>query len=355
MDVSHQTVRLGPGRHPRPGKVVCVMELASMLAGERFGDRPVSVCPVIGSILRAYNDNVDDRRRQDLYRFAADAVDTRRDYRVQRRRAEAALGWARDRYADPARATPDPEGARDEIGYYVVGSLIRRGQKRGRWSDDAHASMIGLLDELIDIGRDTAPEPAAGALVARPELDALVDDPAVAEAAFELVIADFDEDGAAPLVGDVLEHVAQPVEHRGGGQQLLLAERLECRTEARVPLSAPAFHQSPPAVGEGGQDDPAIAIGPRPLDQPGRAESFEHLGDARRTQVRSARQLADRHLRLLAKAEQQAVLRVGELARSAGLASAHPSQRGHRSLERSRDLLGGVALLALAYGVAKRR
>ena len=30
---------------------MCVMELASMLAGERFGDRPVSVCPVIGAFL----------------------------------------------------------------------------------------------------------------------------------------------------------------------------------------------------------------------------------------------------------------------------------------------------------------
>src|SRR5580704_14580733 len=111
--ISHQSVRLGPGRHPRPGKVVCVMELASMLAGERFGDRPLSVCPVIGAILRTYNDNVDDRRRQDLYRFAADAVDTRRDYRVQRRRADAALDWARARYESRAvelPTAPDPEG-----------------------------------------------------------------------------------------------------------------------------------------------------------------------------------------------------------------------------------------------------
>ena len=112
-----------------------------MLAGERFGDRPTSVCPVIGSILRAYNDNVDDRRRQDLYRFATDAVDTRRDYRVQRRRADAALGWAAARYESGGGtllAPPDPEGPRDEIAYYVVGALSvaeRAGQTRstGRW------------------------------------------------------------------------------------------------------------------------------------------------------------------------------------------------------------------------------
>src|SRR5579862_2258743 len=127
--ISHQTVRLGAGRHPRPGQVVCVMELASMLAGERFGDRPVSVCPVIGAILRAYNDNVDDTRRQDLYRFAADAVDTRRDYRVQRDRADTAIAWAARR--NGILSPPDPEGPRDEIGYYVVGSL---GCRPGRWS-----------------------------------------------------------------------------------------------------------------------------------------------------------------------------------------------------------------------------
>src|SRR5271154_2690597 len=131
--ISHQNVRLGPGRHPRPGKVVCVMELASMLAGERFGDRPLSVCPVIGAILRAYNDNVDDRRRQDLYRFAADAVDTRRDYPAQRRRADAALDWASERYrrrGSKLPGPPDPEGVRDEIGYYVVGALAGRGTRR---------------------------------------------------------------------------------------------------------------------------------------------------------------------------------------------------------------------------------
>src|SRR6201987_3680512 len=135
--ISHQNVRLGPGRHPRPGGVVCVMELASMLAGERFGDRPASVCPVIGAILRAYNDNVDDRRRQDLYRFAADAVDTRRNYHAQRRRADAALDWAIDRYrrrGGKLPAPPDPEGVRDEIAYYVVGALVGR----GGWSDQEH-------------------------------------------------------------------------------------------------------------------------------------------------------------------------------------------------------------------------
>ncbi len=286
-----------------------------MLAGDRFCDRPVSVCPVIGSILRLYNDNVDDRRRQDLYRFAADTVDTRRDYRVQRRRADAALEWAGERYRAHGvtlLAPPDPEGPRDEIAYYVIGALGRR----SRWSEHDHASVVTLVEGLIEID-------------APPEL-------------------------ATPLVGDLLEQVAQPLEHLSGYHEFVLAEGLQCSEEARLEASAPLLDEPAPAVGQGSEYDAPITLGPRPLDQPRPVEPLEHLGDARRAQVRSARQVADRHLRLIAKAEQQAVLRIGDLARAAGLSPAQPAHRGHRTLERSRDLLGGVALVALAYHVAKR-
>lgn len=159
--VTHQTVRLGPGRHPRPGKVVCVMELASMLAGERFTDRPASVCPTIGSILRAYNDNIDAGRRQDLYRFASEAVRTRGDRGLQRRRAEAALNWARARYEEAGafgklRTAPHANAGPDEIAFYVIGSVLRR---RTRWAlktqltDAGHDAMLRLVDQLIEMGK----------------------------------------------------------------------------------------------------------------------------------------------------------------------------------------------------------
>jgi hypothetical protein len=283
------------------------MELASMLAGERFGDRPVSVCPVIGAILRAYNDNVDDRRRQDLYRFAADAVDTRRDYRIQRRRADAALAWAGARYGTEALlAPPDPEGPRDEIGYYVVRALGRP----GRWSDETHVAMIALLEELIVLG--------------------------------------------APLVSDLLEQPAQPVEHRGGHHEFVLAEGLQGGAEPRLEARPPLLDEPAPTIGERGENHPAVAVGPLALDEPGRGEPLQHLGHARWAQIGGIREVARRHLTLVAKAEQQAVLRVAELARTVGFAPAHPPHRGHRALERSGDLLGGVALLALSYHAAKR-
>ena len=72
--ISHQTIKLSRGRHSSPEHGACVMELASMLAGESFSDHPRSVSRPIASFLRGYNDLVDDRRRADLYRYAAEAV-----------------------------------------------------------------------------------------------------------------------------------------------------------------------------------------------------------------------------------------------------------------------------------------
>jgi hypothetical protein len=41
--LGHPTVRLGVGRHRRAESGMCVMELASVLAGEQFSDRPRAV------------------------------------------------------------------------------------------------------------------------------------------------------------------------------------------------------------------------------------------------------------------------------------------------------------------------
>src|SRR5918911_2783052 len=89
---SHQTVKLARGKHSSPREGVCIMELASMLAGERFSDRPYCVSPAIGGFLRAYNDFVDDRLRQDLYRLASAVVGTRGTPEVERLRVRRGVG-----------------------------------------------------------------------------------------------------------------------------------------------------------------------------------------------------------------------------------------------------------------------
>ena len=92
--MSHQTVRLARGRHGTPADGACAMELASMLAGERFSDRPQCVDPVIGAFLRAFNDRLGHRRRQQLRPYAAAVVGTRTDAAATRARRERCLRYA---------------------------------------------------------------------------------------------------------------------------------------------------------------------------------------------------------------------------------------------------------------------
>jgi hypothetical protein len=140
------------------------MELASMLSGERFSDRPASACPIIGAILRAHNDTIDDTRRGDLYRYAAEVVGTRGEFALQLRRAQAALAWARSRYLErrrsirgrirPLPAEPAPDWGPDQIARYVIRSL----------GSDGHDAVLQLLDRLIEMAppapAPTAPAPA---------------------------------------------------------------------------------------------------------------------------------------------------------------------------------------------------
>jgi hypothetical protein len=95
--ISHQTVRLERGGHASPDRGMCVMELASVLAGEPFSDHPRAVCPVIASLLRTYNDRVDGERRQRLIPLAAEVVGTRASGDVQRLRAARCAAWAVER------------------------------------------------------------------------------------------------------------------------------------------------------------------------------------------------------------------------------------------------------------------
>jgi hypothetical protein len=90
---THQTIRLIRGRHSSAERGACVMEVASMLAGEQFTDEPRCVCPVIAEFLRTYNDLIDDARRQDLFAYASLVVDTRDDPAGERRRANMCLDW----------------------------------------------------------------------------------------------------------------------------------------------------------------------------------------------------------------------------------------------------------------------
>ncbi len=149
---SHQTVRLCRGKHSSPAQGVCVMELASMLAGEPFTDRPACADPVIGGFLRAYNDTVDRERRQDLYAVAAQVVGTAAGPAAERARAARCLAFAeahrrpRTRWGR-RRHAPSLAGhlGKDAPGVLAVRSL-------GRIDDADHADALALVDELVRMG-----------------------------------------------------------------------------------------------------------------------------------------------------------------------------------------------------------
>jgi hypothetical protein len=151
---NYQTIKLSKGKHASPATGACVMELASMLAGEPFSDRPQSVSAPIAAFLRCYNDRLDDKRRQDLYEYAAKVVGSVSTPEVEYARARRLVHWADDRRGRCARWSAlarfksesdrrllDPES--------VAGYAIRTVR---RISDDTHAVILGLIDELIEIG-----------------------------------------------------------------------------------------------------------------------------------------------------------------------------------------------------------
>ena len=150
---TYQTIKLGKGKHRTPKEGACVMELASMLAGEAFSDHPVSVCPVIGSFLRAYNDSIDDRRRQDLYAYASKVVGSRSTTEVERARVARIVAWTAELHPRRRRWLGRlwRFGA---LGYGSEGDVVgpRAVRKISRHDDQTHARVLSLIDELLEIG-----------------------------------------------------------------------------------------------------------------------------------------------------------------------------------------------------------
>jgi hypothetical protein len=159
MPASHQTIRIDRGKHAAPEEGACVMELASMLGGESFSDRPSSVCPVVAGFLRGYNDLVDDERRQELYRYASDVVGSAGDRMLRWRRRRMLRRWARSvaERRSPALAmrTGFRFGSGDEIGGHV-GHLVASARTRND-ADALHSEVLELVDAMLELDREATP------------------------------------------------------------------------------------------------------------------------------------------------------------------------------------------------------
>ena len=156
--VTHQTVRLARGKHTSPNDGACVMELASMLAGERFTDHPRSVSPVIAAFLRVYNDMVDRERRADLYAYAAASVGTRGPRECEEVRADICRMWLESR----VRRT-----ALDRVSVALRFGALRRAAVAAQAASYAgsararHEQALALVDALIAVAPAAMHEPSA--------------------------------------------------------------------------------------------------------------------------------------------------------------------------------------------------
>jgi hypothetical protein len=123
------------------------MELASMLAGESFSDRPATVSPVIAAFLRTYNDGIDDNRRQALYPLAALIVGTRSSRAVERERVSRCLEFARQLGArtPPGRAAIGIATA-EASGSWAALAALRDGP-----SSESHSRALTFVRELVAV------------------------------------------------------------------------------------------------------------------------------------------------------------------------------------------------------------
>jgi hypothetical protein len=149
-------IRLSAGTHVTPRAGICALEAAAVAAGERAGDHPACVCPVIAAFVRGYNDVADEAHRQDLLGFVPRLVGTRSAEHVQARLARLRAtdreltGRERGRAAWLADGFGFDVLAIDELGRRVARHLARR--------PDGHERVLALVDGLI--GTDGTPPPS---------------------------------------------------------------------------------------------------------------------------------------------------------------------------------------------------
>lgn len=176
--MSMRQIRLAPGSHSSPREGMCVVELASLIAGEKFSDRPSCVCPVIAAFLRAWNDRASHADRQRLRPIAGRIVGSRGGRAITRRRRQICLDWINEELGrGGGRGVPGRLGMHARIAVYVgVPEALRLDQGVAEYAArlafarrDADAAfailecMLAIRDEAeipaVELRRPDDPEP----------------------------------------------------------------------------------------------------------------------------------------------------------------------------------------------------
>jgi hypothetical protein len=170
--VDVHTLRLEPGSHRSPRDGVCLLELTSLLAGEKFSDRPRCVCEVIAAFLRGWNDRSSHAERQRLRPYAVRVIHSRAGRSVTNRRRDICLMWAG---ADLSGNALTRVLRRLAMRFRIlvlcgIGPALRldegAGELAARVVFARHDSRAGLrlVDTLLAVGSEDAPKaPSAGA------------------------------------------------------------------------------------------------------------------------------------------------------------------------------------------------
>jgi hypothetical protein len=165
-----EMVRLAPGAHSSPQEGVCVVELASLLAGEKFSDRPACVCDVIAGYLRSWNDRTGHAERQRLAPYSFRAIGTGGDPEVTRRRRDLCLGWAGAKLGGGRLRSLLARLAMRLRIFTVLGfrHAIHLNEGAGEYAARVAFARSGvregfaMLDRLIELGSEPRRGPAAG-------------------------------------------------------------------------------------------------------------------------------------------------------------------------------------------------
>jgi hypothetical protein len=137
---------------------MCAVEFASLLAGERFSDRPRCVCRVIAAFMRSLNDRLAHADRQRLIPYASRVLGSRVDRRSTRHRRDLCLVWTGARPdAGPLRRFLSRLATRVRV-WVVVGlrPAIRLDEGAGEYAARVVFARYGakaafaLLDRLLE-------------------------------------------------------------------------------------------------------------------------------------------------------------------------------------------------------------
>ena len=169
LGIGNRPLRLSEGSHDSPREGICAVELASLLAGEKFSDRPRCVCEVVAAFMRSLNDRLAHADRQGLIPYAHRALGTAGDRGTTRSRRDLCLAMAGVRTDGGAlRKLFSRLAVRVKI-WALVGprEALRLDEGAGVlaarkvFSRQGAEPAYGLLDRLLDEDEELEPAPLA--------------------------------------------------------------------------------------------------------------------------------------------------------------------------------------------------